>query len=136
MRDPYIHQITTGQKSHEFRKCLLPRTIQRIWFYCTAPHSGIEYICAIAPAQTRGGPNDVLPEESGLGNKEFNEYHEEWTGYDYAFKILSVHQLAEPLPLSELKGRFGTKAAPQGMVYTPRTILEGVDWRKNAVKIL
>lgn len=53
MREPYMHQIATGSKTFEFRKYPFPRSVQRIWFYRTAPHSSIAHVCEISPARTR-----------------------------------------------------------------------------------
>jgi hypothetical protein len=98
------------------------------------PTSSIEYICEILPARTRGGPDDAPLEGDGVGNKEFNVHHKDREGYDYAYKIQSVYRLDDPLTLAKLQSIYGMNSAPRGLVYTPASIVEQVDWRK-AVKI-
>jgi len=96
MREPYMQQIVTGEKTYEFRKYCLKPSIERIWFYRTAPHSSIEYICEILPARTRN-PGDHAIKEDGLGNREFHTRHKDWEGYDFAYKILSVWKIEKPV---------------------------------------
>lgn len=45
--------IVNQTKTHEFRKKLYPPTVQRIWFYETAPISAITHICEIGPVVIR-----------------------------------------------------------------------------------
>ncbi|KAF2432659.1 hypothetical protein EJ08DRAFT_585193, partial [Tothia fuscella] len=127
MREPYMSQIVSGAKTHEFRKYALKPTIQRIWFYRAAPHSSIEYVCEIEPARTRN-PGDEPLEEIGLGNREFNTRHKDWEGYGFAYKILSVYQLEKVITLEMLKGEYGMGGAPRGLVYLPEGMGE-IDWR-------
>ncbi|KAJ6004739.1 hypothetical protein N7540_012538 [Penicillium herquei] len=86
MRDPYMTQIIEGVKNHEFRKYRLKVSVQRIWFYRTAPHSSITHVCEILPARTRN-PDDAPLEEDGLGNLEFNQRHKDWDGYDFPIRL-------------------------------------------------
>jgi predicted transcriptional regulator len=131
MQEPYMQQIVTGEKTHEFRKYCLKHSIQRIWFYRTAPHSSIEYICEILPAKTRN-PGDTALEEDGLGNKEFNTRHKDWEGYDYAYKIISVYKLDKPITMNDLKIIHGIRSAPRGLVYAPPSLTEHVEWQKQS----
>lgn len=130
MQDPYMDQIIDGSKTHEFRKYRLKPEVKRIWFYRTAPHSSITHICETLPAQTRK-PGDAPLEEDGLGNVEFNNRHEDWVGYDFAYRIVTVYELSQPITLHELRDRHGFKAAPRGLVYLPKSISGGVDWRQQ-----
>ena len=61
---------------------------------------------------------------NGLGNKEFNERHTDWDGYDYAYEILSVYDLKTPLLLMDLKKNYGWKTAPRGLVYVTSKMLD------------
>jgi hypothetical protein len=54
---------------------------------------------------------------NGLGNKEFNERHVDWEGYDFAYEILSVYELKDPITLDILRERCGWKGASRGLVY-------------------
>jgi predicted transcriptional regulator len=130
MQEPYMQQIVTGEKTYEFRKYCLRQSIRRIWFYRTAPYSSLDYVCEMLPARTRNLGDQPLKEE-GLGNKEFNTRHKDWEGDDFAYKILSVYKLRTPIPLSELKSTHGFKGAPRGLVYTPQSLLESVDWEQQ-----
>jgi len=127
MKDPYMQQIVAGTKTYESRKYNLPACVERIWFYRTAPHSRIEYICEIMPARTRN-PGESLFDTDGLRNVQFNARREDWEGYDFAYKILSVSQLEEPIPLAKLKTYHGFKSAPVGFLYTPSSIHDQVVW--------
>ena len=118
MNQPYMNQIVSGDKSHEFRKYKLSPQIKRVWFYITSPECQISYICGINPAKTLTSKDDPLP-LNGLGNKEFNGRHPDWEGYGFAYEIKSVYKLREPLTLTVLKEKYGWKAAPRGMVYVP-----------------
>jgi hypothetical protein len=128
-----MQQRVTGEKTHEFRKYLINSSVKRIWFYRTAPHSSIKYICEILPAQTRN-VGDALPEENGIDNKEYNEHHKDWDEYDYAHKITSGYRLDEPLTLDKLQSMYEMTFAPQGLVYVPSSILEDFRWI-NATKL-
>ncbi|KAK3904374.1 PUA-like domain-containing protein [Staphylotrichum tortipilum] len=127
IQDPYMSQIMDGTKTHEFRKYRLQPSTKRIWFYRTAPHSALTHIGSILPAQTRNVGDPPLP-ETGLGNKEFNTRHKDWEGYDYAYEIVSVWELNKPIGLAEMKGTYGMKAAPRGLVYLPEKMAGRVEW--------
>jgi predicted transcriptional regulator len=51
--EDYMNMIVNQTKTHEFRKKLYPPTVQRIWFYETAPISAITHICEIGPVVVR-----------------------------------------------------------------------------------
>jgi predicted transcriptional regulator len=128
MQEPYMQQIVTGEKTYEFRKYCLKHSVGRIWFYRTAPHSTIEYICEILPAKTRNLGDSPLEEDS-LGNKEFNTRHKDWEGYDFAYRILSDYKLDTPITLNDLRIHHGIRSAPRGPVYVPQSLTEHVDWQ-------
>lgn len=76
-------------------------------------------------------PGDEPLKEDGIGNKEFNERHKDWEGFDYAYEILSVYELECPIGLEEMRGKYGMKGAPRGLVYLPRKVGEDVRWREQ-----
>ncbi|KAK3366915.1 hypothetical protein B0T24DRAFT_535019 [Lasiosphaeria ovina] len=137
MRDPYMSQILSGAKNHEFRKYRLSARVARIWVYRTAPHSALTHICSIAPggARTRVAGVDAPLTEDGLGNAEFNARHADWEGYDFAYRILSVWELRTPVPLAELRAEYGFRAAPRGLVYLPRSVAQRVVWHRQTLII-
>lgn len=130
LRDPYMQQIISGAKTHEFRRYDMPG-VERIWFYRSAPHSALTHVCEVSPAGTRNAGDAPLPED-GLGNREYNERDPEWEGYDFAFRIDSVYEIDAPggrgIKLAEMKGEFGMKAAPQSRCRVPVGILERYRW--------
>lgn len=124
MQDPFMDQVIAGTKTYEFRKYRLKPDVKRVWFYRTAPHSSITHLAEIEPARTRNfkAGDQPLP-ENGLGNIEFNTRHPAWAGYDYAYKILTVWELNEHIPLHVMRDKYGFKMAPRGMVYLPTAIV-------------
>lgn len=131
MTDDYMQQIVRREKNHEFRRYLIPNSVERIWFYLNAPLSHIAYVCEIDPARTRN-PGEKPLVEDGLGNKEFNERHKDWEQYDFAYRIRSVYRLVKPIKLATLKETYGVKGAPRGLVYTPKALLYDVKWGTQA----
>lgn len=115
MRDLYMQQIIEGVKNYEFRKYNMPG-VQRIWFYRTAPHSAITHICPVNEAVTR--EDGSLPED-GLGNKEYNEGHPDYEGWDYAYRINEVYQINTAITLEMMKNEHGMKGAPQSRMRVP-----------------
>lgn len=155
--------ILDRSKTHEFRKVLYPSSVQYIWFYETAPISAIRYICRIGPAVRRPpqvqvldsvkpNPGFPLPSE-GVGISEYNSYHPEHYGYDYAYPILAAYahpgnKMArtsddlddkagkrsdgsekELLSLSRMKAVYGMKGAPRVMMYVPEELMVREGWK-------
>lgn len=125
MNNPYMQQILDGTKTYEFRKYNMVG-IKRIWFYRTAPHSAITHICPVDEAVTRNPGDEPLP-ENGLGNKEYNEKHVDYEGYDYAYRIKEVYEInAEGgggITWALMKDRHGMKMAPRGRVTAPASLV-------------
>lgn len=70
---------------------------------------------------TRNEADVKLPED-GLGNKEFNERQPDWNGYDFAYKIVEVRKLAEPITLVELEREHRLAGPLKGVLVTPRSL--------------
>jgi hypothetical protein len=106
--------------------------VKRVWFYLTAPFSCISYVCEIDTAVTRNheGDDPKLPED-GLGNKEYNTFHIDWEGYDFAYRVRSVYEIIEPITLAKMKSRYGCKGAPRGLIYLPEGIANDVPWKSQ-----
>jgi predicted transcriptional regulator len=122
-----MQQIVRGEKNYEFRRYLIQPSVQRVWFYLTAPFSHVAYICEIDRARTRKEGDDPLIED-GLGNREFNQRHPDWNNYDFAYRVRSVYRLRRPVALQELKSHYGMKGAPRGLVYVPGKLMEDIAW--------
>ncbi|KAJ7271177.1 hypothetical protein C8J57DRAFT_1320979 [Mycena rebaudengoi] len=106
MMNDYMQNIVLKEKNYEFRRYLISPSVQRIWFYLNAPHSHIAYICQIEPARTRN-PGDPPLAEDGLGNAEFNTQRDgEWERYDYAYRILSVWKIKQPIGVKMMKEKY------------------------------
>lgn len=122
-----MQHLVDGKKNHEFRKYRMKPSVQRIWFYRTAPHSSLDYVCEIEPALARG-PGCPKLENDGIGNSEFNDYENELdTSYNFAYKITSIRKIDQPISSKELKTKYGV-SPPQGMIYTPQAIKNDIDW--------
>lgn len=130
MQNPYMDQIIDGTKNYEFRKYCLKPSVKRIWFYRTAPHSALTHICEILPARSRNAGGPPL-EENGLGNSEYNNRHQDWDGYDFAYQITSVYELRTPISLAEMRAPHRFKAAPRGLVYLPQAMGESIVWHQQ-----
>lgn len=130
LEHPYMNQIISGEKNYEFRTYLIKPSVKRVWFYLTAPSSSIKYVCEIGPARTRN-PGDKPLDEDCVGNKEFNENHKDWERYDFAYQILSIYELTEPITLVNMRDRYGMRSAPRGMMYVPEVLVKDVAWDKQ-----
>lgn len=118
--DPYIPWILSGTKTHEFRRFRLPTSVRNLWLYTVSPVSAIQYRLVVAPYKSRD--TGVLP-ESGAGNREFNRGS---SGYQYGYEILEVWELDEPITLAEMRGTYGFRGPPRGVMYLPQRMKEAV----------
>lgn len=129
IQQPHLSNILSGIKTYEFRKYLLPSSVQRVWFFLIEPVSSISYVAEISPAIIRTKePSDVswrLPED-GVGNREFNSFDEGWEGEDYAYKLGRVWRLEGEVGLQKLTGEWGLDERLRRGVETPRGLVERV----------
>jgi len=147
MTDDYMQQIVRGEKNYEFRKYRIAPTVsivlpglkldtwslhevRRVWFYLYAPFSCISYVCEIDAAVTRNEGDPKLPED-GIGNKEYSTFHNDWKGYDFAYRVRSVYKIIEPITLDKMKSRYGCKGAPRGLIYLPDRIPNNIPWKSQ-----
>ncbi|KAK0669103.1 hypothetical protein QBC41DRAFT_346674 [Cercophora samala] len=49
----------------------------------------------------------------------------------YAYEVLAVYELETPIPLQQLKNKYGLAGPPRGMVYLPDLIRRHIDWEKQ-----
>lgn len=87
-------------------------------------------LTATLSARTRNSGDPPL-EENGLGNAEFNSRHNDWNGYDYAYKMITVCELRRPITLKEMKEKHGFTLAPRGLIYLPKSINDSVDLKQQ-----
>ncbi|OCL05653.1 hypothetical protein AOQ84DRAFT_355875 [Glonium stellatum] len=119
IKPEYMGDIVLGTKNHEYRKYLLPASVERIWFYTSSPAQELRYIAAISKGKASG----EVPEDGGLGNKEFNEGKE---GSAYAYEILQLWELGEPMSLEVLKRDGYLKGPPQKYNWVSQGLLSDV----------
>jgi len=109
LKPKFAELIESREKNHEFRKYLPKEAPGKIWFYVTEPVSALVYIAEVGSAVEY--PKRV--EGAGVGNAEFNAGLK---ASRYAFPILHLYKLGRPLPLKELRERFGF-TPPQAFAY-------------------
>lgn len=56
-------------RNYEYKKYLLPQTLQRVWFYAVVLVSAFPYVAQISHGKKPG----EVPEDGGGGNKDFND---------------------------------------------------------------
>lgn len=113
----HVTNIVSRTKNHEFRSYALPSQVKRIWIYTTRPVSAVKYMAIIGPAKIRG----QVEYETGLGNTDFNA----GKGTNrYAYEILELYELANPLSLHQLKDRNWLEGPPQKYAYVRPAVLD------------
>ncbi|KAL2841160.1 hypothetical protein BJY01DRAFT_257158 [Aspergillus pseudoustus] len=118
IKPEHMRNIAAGTKNHEYRRYLLPSSVRRIWLYTTAPASRIEYVARISRGKT---PGQVV-EDGGLGNEDFNAGRKV---SKFAYEILELWRLREPISLKEAVEKGFLKGAPQKYCWAPVALLEG-----------
>ncbi|KAB5542978.1 hypothetical protein GE09DRAFT_1134109 [Coniochaeta sp. 2T2.1] len=101
--------IANGLKTHEFRNYSIPNTVSRMWMYITVPIQELRYMAAIGPAKQPGEIDD-----NGIGNREFNAGT---SGCQYAYELLQVYQINNPVSLATMKQKGWAEGAPQKYIY-------------------
>ncbi|KAI0849823.1 hypothetical protein F5Y00DRAFT_234929 [Daldinia vernicosa] len=111
-----LAKIINGTKNHEFRVWKIPPTVTRVWIYSTRPFSELKYMCTLGPPKVPGEIEDT----KGVGNVEFNQGK---AVAKYAYEILQVYELNDPVPLDEMKRKGWVNAAPQKYVWVPPAVI-------------
>ncbi|KAA8566029.1 hypothetical protein EYC84_009831 [Monilinia fructicola] len=112
----HVENIISRNKNHEFRPYKFPATVSRIWIYQTKPLSTLTHMAAIGPPKAPG----EITALDGLGNSEFNAGEKR---SKFAYEILELYALANPMTIQELKSRQWFKAAPQKYARVPPAVL-------------
>ena len=112
----HVAKIVNGTKDHEFRTWKIPSTVSRIWIYVTKPESMLRYMACIGPAKTPG----EIEDETGVGNAEFNKGKKR---SGYAYEIVELYELNNPVPLKKMKSNGWVDAAPQKYTYVPPAVV-------------
>ena len=112
LRPEMAELVRLRKKNHEFRRYKLPYEVRRLWIYVTMPVSELKYIAEIGELVEY--PTNIP--EDGVGNTEFNKGLKK---SKYAYPILHLDELVEPLNLQRLREEFGF-SPPQRFVYTTK----------------
>jgi predicted transcriptional regulator len=116
IKSEHMQNIASGAKNHEYRGYLLPQRIRRIWFYTTSPVQKIVYVAQISLGKVPG----EVPENGGIGNTEFNEAKKKST---YAYEIVQLWMLKQPITLQQAIARKYLKGAPQKYCWVPLSLV-------------
>lgn len=106
--------IAHGHKSHEFRNYKILSTVSRIWIYVTSPICELRYMAVIGPAKQ---PGEI--DNSGVGNRAFNA----GTGSKFAYELLQVYQLNNPVSLATMKENGWVQGPPQKYTFIPPAVV-------------
>lgn len=112
----HVANIVNRRKDHEFRSWPIPDQVARIWVYETKPTSSLKYMASISAVKR---PGEIL-ELEGLGNTEFNA----GKGARYAYQILQLYELANPVSLATAKANNWLGGPPQKYVYLRPAVLD------------
>ncbi|KAH6685029.1 hypothetical protein F5X68DRAFT_155000 [Plectosphaerella plurivora] len=108
----HVENIVSGTKNHEFRNYKIPNLVTRMWIYTTAPASELRYMARISPAKVPGEIGD----DGGVGNADFDANK---TVAKFAYQLLDVYELNNPVSLSEAKEHGWLAGPPQKYNYVP-----------------
>ncbi|KAI0899169.1 hypothetical protein F4806DRAFT_456887 [Annulohypoxylon nitens] len=110
-----LANILDRTKDHEFRVWKIPPDVSRIWIYSTRPYSELKYMCILGPPKLPG----QIEDEKGIGNAEFNQGKQA----KFAYEILQVYELNNPVSLDEMKKKGWIAAAPQKFIRVPQAVV-------------
>ncbi|KAI1424051.1 hypothetical protein F5Y12DRAFT_494970 [Xylaria sp. FL1777] len=112
----HIARIVDRTKNHEFRVWKIPQQVSRVWVYITKPESQLRYMCLFSEPKTPG----EIEDENGIGNAEFNQGKKT---AKFAYEILQVYELNNPVSLDEMKRKGWVAGAPQKYTYIPPAVV-------------
>ncbi|GBE79219.1 hypothetical protein SCP_0204160 [Sparassis crispa] len=113
----YAGLIRKREKNHEFRGYRLRAGVQRLWLYESSPVCALTCLIETAAPKVPG----EICDPSGIGNDEFDAGQ----SASYAYPILGLFTLGQPVSRVEMKARFGVYA-PQGYCYAKEQLLTGL----------
>ena len=106
-----ISKIVQGIKNYEFRNYIPKNDFRFLYVYVSKTEKKLKYIIEIGKILKY--PDKI--EVDGDGNKEFNN----GSKFNYAYQILKVYELENPITLEVLKQRFDF-VPPQAFTYDTR----------------
>lgn len=114
----HVTNIVNRSKDHEFRSWPIPQGVSRLWIYETRPTSELRYMAVISEAKTPGEITDLR----GLGNASFNA--QSGGLMRYAYEILELYELADPLSLTKLREKEWISSPPQKYAFVRPAVLD------------
>ncbi|KAF2966412.1 hypothetical protein GQX73_g7162 [Xylaria multiplex] len=112
----HIGRIVDRSKDHEFRVWKIPQQVSRVWIYITRPESELRYMCLFGDPKTPG----EIQNTKGIGNAEFDQGR---MAAKFAYEILQVYELNNPVSLDEMKRKGWVAGAPQKYTYIPPAVV-------------
>ncbi|KAK4178429.1 hypothetical protein QBC36DRAFT_324958 [Triangularia setosa] len=105
--DPDIlKEIIEGRRDHEFREYKFPPQVLRLWTFATYPAEEVKYMAVIGPPKQ---PGEIDGESGYNGNAEFNRGE---TKFKFAYELVQVYRLNNPVPLEDMEEHGLGKGAP------------------------
>lgn len=112
IKPEFTKKIEIGEKNYEFRKYIPKEEFDKLYVYETVPTCSLKYVLTIDKIIEY--PNKI--NEKGYGNDDFNNGLKK---SKFAYHILKVEKLDNPIFLKDLKNKFGF-TAPQSYAYDSR----------------
>ena len=112
IKPEFTKLIEIGEKNYEFRKYIPKEKFDILYVYETAPTCSLKYILTIDEIIEY----PIKIPENGYGNEDFNNGLKK---SKFAYHILKVEKLDNPISLKKLKSKFGF-TAPQSYAYDTR----------------
>ncbi|KAI1337001.1 hypothetical protein F5Y15DRAFT_166527 [Xylariaceae sp. FL0016] len=113
----HVTKILDGTKNHEFRAWKIPTEVSRVWIYITKPDCELRYMCQFGPPRV---PGEIPVDDDGAGNQDFNQRK---LAMKFAYEILQVYELNNPVALSQMKSRGWVAGPPQKYCLVPPAVV-------------
>ena len=116
----YWERIVKGEKLYEYRRRLASKSIDRIYFYVTAPIKKVMGFTQVLfeLSDTPDSLWERTSHVSGISEEDYFAYFDGCKrGYAYGLGVIAIYE--NPKELSE----FGLKRAPQSFAYIKETVL-------------
>ena len=118
MHPQHVTNILDQTKDYVFFQWRLPPSVCRIWIYETSPTCRIKYMAVIGPEKH---PNEIQSED-GIGNAEYNAKPKHSS--NYAYEILELYELADPIPWAQICANEWLKTPPSKWSWVRPAVLD------------
>jgi predicted transcriptional regulator len=133
IKPKYVSQILAGTKTVEMRRRFTPEPGVWALIYSTTPDRALAGVAMIEDVQKLALSTlwRKHREAAGITKRDFDDYFS-GVGSGYAISLASPRAFSNPVPLDELRSRFGFEP-PQSYQYaSPKLSLLIDDWRPQA----